>query len=183
MKINTRLGKVFVSLPALVLSAFVSAAPYVSATPEAFKSATVQMGALDKAMTDGIKVLQSGDLTAIGGHSQRIASIVASGKSIFGASILEPLGRCTAAGIHAQSWWREQVRAAQAGGVESVPGSIQSALSEYQTNRLDCLSDAKPVAEAGQASNKSSKECLTVFGVDPETKEVIEKPKPSHCKG
>ncbi|WP_248915842.1 hypothetical protein [Pseudomonas moorei] len=182
MKRNTRLGKVFVSVSALALSAS-SAASYVAASPDAFKSATVQMEALDKVMTDGVKVLQSGDLTAIGAHSERIASLVASGKSIFGASILEPLGRCSAAGIHAQSWWREQVRAAQAGGVESVPGSIQSALSEYQTNRSDCLSDAKPIAKAEQASNKSRRECLTVFDVDPETKEITEKPKPPHCKG
>ncbi|MGH8384500.1 MAG: hypothetical protein ACRESJ_03260, partial [Pseudomonas sp.] len=163
MKRNTRLGKVFVSVSALVLSASVSAASYVAASAEAFKSATVQMGALDKAMTDGVKLLQSGDLKAIGAHSQWIASLVASGKSKFGASILEPLGRCSAAGIHTQSWWREQVSAAQAGGVESVPGSIQSALDEYQTNRSDCLTDTKPIAKAEQASNKSSKECLTVF--------------------
>ena len=58
-------------------------------------------------------------------------------------------------------------------------------------NRAECLKSADPIAvEESNAQLDAElkkkfgggRECLTVLDVDPETKEIISKPKPAHCK-
>lgn len=167
---------------ALMLSSAVGASTFTEPSPEAFASAESQMSALDRAMTDGVTVLKAGDLKAIGAHSRQFASLVNAGKELFGSSLLEPLGRCSSAGTYAQSWWSAQVSAARKGGVESIPGSIQDTLDQFKINRTECLKDSQPVTSAELDSKRKEKVCLTVFGVDPKTKEVVPMPKPVHCK-
>jgi hypothetical protein len=175
----------------LLISVAAHAEPFKKASPESLEQATKQMSALSQAMTDGIAILKSGDLAAIGAHSKHFSSLVESGKSQFGNTIFEPLGSCFAAGNFSRSWWSAQLAAAHNGGVEKIPGSIKDALNEYQEKRDDCLQSADPVisAKADAESDAELKkkfgggrECLTVFTVDPETKEVIANPKPAHCK-
>ncbi|KAF2406683.1 hypothetical protein SAMN04490179_4520 [Pseudomonas antarctica] len=161
------------------------------ASPESLAQANKQMNALNKAMKDGVSILQSGELAAISAHSKYISALVKVGESKFGSSIFEPLGRCFAAGIDSRSWWSNQLSSVQNGGVERIPGSIKSAFDSYQVNRADCLLAADPVASAkAEAASDAElreklgggRECLTVFDVNPETKEVFALPKPSHCK-
>lgn len=161
------------------------------ASPESLAQANKQMNALNKAMKDGVSILKSGELAAISAHSKYISSLVKVGESKFGSSIFEPLGRCFAAGIDSRSWWSNQLSAVQNGGVERIPGSIKSAFDSYQVNRADCLLAADPVASAKAEAESDAelreklgggRECLTVFDVNPETKEVFVLPKPAHCK-
>lgn len=181
----------FFGLLVLILSTTVCAEPFTKASSESFAQAKNQMSALSKAMTDGASILERGDLAAVGAHSKYISSLVNNGERKFGSSIFDPLGRCFAAGIDARSWWNSQLAAAQSGGVERIPGSIKSALSEYQSNRNECLTAADPVASANAEAESDAelkeklgggRECLTVFDVNQETKEVFAKPKPAHCK-
>ncbi|WP_095128682.1 hypothetical protein [Pseudomonas sp. Irchel s3h14] len=182
--------KIF-SLFVLFISVTAQAEPFTKASPDSLEQATKQMGALGKAMTDGIAILKSGDLANISAHSKHFSSLVESGKRQFGSTVFEPLGSCFAAGNFSRSWWNAQLAAAQNGGVEKVPGSIKDALDEYQEKRDDCLQSADPVMSAKSDAESDAelkkklgggRECLTVFTVDPETKEVIAQPKPAHCK-
>lgn len=167
------------------------AEPFKEASTESLEQATKQMHALSKAMTDGASILKSGDLTAVSAHSKYISSLVDSGKSQFGSTVFEPLGSCFAAGNSSRAWWNAQLAAAHNGGVEKIPGAIKSAFDEYQEKRDDCLQSADPVVSAKVDAELNAelkkeigggRECLTVFDVDPETKEVVAKPKPAHCK-
>ncbi|QAY92533.1 hypothetical protein [Pseudomonas sp. ACM7] len=184
--------KQILSVLVLAMAVTAHAEPFKGAGPESFEQATKQMNALSKAMTDGAAILKSGDLAAVGAHSKYISSLVDSGKSQFGNTIFEPLGSCFAAGNSSRTWWSAQLAAAHNGGVEKVPGSIKGAFDEYQEKRDDCLRSANPVTSAKadaesdadlKGKTGAGRECLTVFTVDPETREVVEKPKPSHCKG
>lgn len=184
--------KKILSVLVLATAATAHAEPFKGASPESFEQATKQMNALSKAMTDGVSILKSGDLAAVGAHSKYISSLVDSAKKQFGSTTFEPLGSCFAAGISSRTWWSAQLAASHNGGVEKIPGSIKGALDEYHEKRDDCLRSANPVTSAkakleSDADIKekigSDRECLTVFTVDPETKEVVEKPKPSHCMG
>ncbi|MEO8646107.1 hypothetical protein [Pseudomonas sp.] len=161
------------------------------ASAESLAQANKQMNALDKAMTDGVSILKSGELAAISAHSKHISLLVKIGESKFGSSVFEPLGRCFAAGIDSRTWWSNQLSAVQNGGVERIPGSIKGSLGDYQANRSECLQAADPVASAKAEAESDAelrkkfgggRECLTVFDVNPETKEVFAKPKPAHCK-
>ncbi|KII30055.1 hypothetical protein [Pseudomonas fluorescens] len=174
-----------------LVAAVAQAEPFKDASPESLKQATQQMNALSKAMTDGVAILKRGDPAAITSHSKRFSALVASGESQFGTTIFEPLGSCGIAGNFSRTWWNAQLFAAYKGGIEQRPGSIKDALSEFQAKRDDCLQSADPViaakaeAESDAALKKKfggGRECLTVFTVDPETKELVEKPKPAHCK-
>ncbi|HCT4763199.1 hypothetical protein ACP0IK_28405 [Pseudomonas aeruginosa] len=163
------------------------AATFQTASPEALAAATTFVGALDKAMLDGADVLQVGDLATISKHSQDLSALMKSGRSQFGSSVFEPLGYCFSAGVHAQSWWLAQIRAAGKGGVEPVPGEIMSILKQYQEHRAACLEYADPaIAAQAKAELKEKtgggRECLISIDVDPETKQVVAKPKPVHCK-
>lgn len=171
----------------MVLSVSAHAEPFTKASPESLKQATKQMNSLSKAITDGVEILKSGDLVAMGAHSKRFSLLVESGKSQFGNSVLEPLGSCFAAGNFSRTWWSAQLATAHNGGVEKIPGSIQDALDKYQEHRDSCLQSADPVMSAKADAELKEKhgggrECLTVFTVDKETKEVIAEPKPAHCK-
>lgn len=180
------------SLFALIAALTVHAEPLKKASPESLEQATTQMNALDKAMIDGAVILKGGDLATISAHSKYFSSLVDSGKKQFGATVFEPLGSCFAAGIFSSSWWSAQLAAAHNGGVERIPGSIKEALRQFQEQRDECLQSADPVISVKADSEMDSKlkkklgggrECLTVYTVDPETKEVVAKPKPAHCKG
>ena len=183
--------KIFYSFLTLFLSFSVHAAVFTEATSESFTQASYQMSALNKAMKDGADLLKNGDLAAISAHSQYISSLVKKGESQFGSTVFEPLGSCFAAGLFSRSWWNAQLAATHNGGIEKRPGSIADALSEYTTNRDECLKTADPQA-AAQAKTENDaqlqeklgggRECLTVFDVDPESKAVFAKPKPAHCK-
>ncbi|KRP97466.1 hypothetical protein TX25_06055 [Pseudomonas lactis] len=178
------------SLFVLMVAVTAHAEPFKKASPEALDQATKQMGALDKAMLDGASILKSGDLATISGHSKHFSSLVKSGERQFGNTIFEPLGSCFAAGISSRSWWDGQLAAAHNGGIERVPGSIQDALSQFQERRKDCLQSADPLSSAKadeidpelRKKLGGGRECLTVYAVDPETKEIVEKAKPQHCK-
>ncbi|NMX60216.1 hypothetical protein [Pseudomonas sp. WS 5079] len=175
----------------LLLSSAVSASSFTGPSPEALKRATSQMDALDKAMVDGVKVLKAGDLKSIGAHSGHFISLVNSGKALFGPSVLDPLGRCSSAGIYAQSWWAAQVTAAQKGGVESISGSIQDTLERFKGDRAECLKSADPIVSAKieaesdaelQTRFGGGRECLKSYKIDPVTKKTIEIPRAAHCK-
>lgn len=180
------------SLLALLAAFSAHAEPFKKASPESLEQATIQMNALDKAMIDGAAILKGGDLAAINAHSKYFSSLVDSGKNQFGVTVFEPLGSCFAASNFSRSWWSAQLAAAHNDGVERIPGSIKEALSQFQEKRDECLQSADPVISAKADSEMDSKlkkklgggrECLTVYTVDPETKEVVAKPKPAHCKG
>lgn len=160
---------------------------YKAPSPEALASATQYLSELDKAMTDSIAVLKNNSLPKLSAQSQRFNTLANKGKELFGSTVFEPLGHCFASGIHAQSWWQAQLAAAQNSGVESAPGWIKSALGEYQSNKAECLKSTDPIVAAEEDAELKEKfggrECLTVFDLDPETKEVVTKPKPKHCKG
>lgn len=183
--------KKILSLLVLMAAVTAHAEPFKEASPEALEQATTQMRALSKAMTDGASILKSGDLASVSAHSKYISSLVDTGKNQFGSTVFEPLGSCFAAGISSRTWWNAQLAAAQNGGVEKIPGSIKGAFDDYQEKRDDCLHSADPVASASAAAELDEelkkkfgggRECLTVFTVDSETKEVVAKPKPAHCK-
>ncbi|MFJ2713438.1 hypothetical protein ACIOZM_21530 [Pseudomonas sp. NPDC087346] len=182
--------KIF-SVLVLAMAVTAHAEPFKAASAESFEQATKQMNALSKAMTDGAAILKSGDLAAVSAHSKYISSLVDSGKSEFGNTIFEPLGSCFAAGNSSRTWWNAQLAATHNGGIEKIPGSIKGALDEYQEKRDDCLHSANPVTSAKADAESDAdlkqktgggRECLTVFTVDPATKEVVAKPKPAHCK-
>jgi hypothetical protein len=189
---GARLMKRAFSLFALMVALTAHAEPFKKASPESLEQATIQMNALDKAMIDGAAILKGGDLATISAHSKYFSSLVDSGKKQFGATVFEPLGSCFAASNFSRSWWSAQLAAAHNDGVERIPGSIKDALSQFQQQRDECLQSADPVISARADSEMDSKlkkklgggrECLTVYTVDPETKEVVAKPKPAHCKG
>ncbi|WP_457958305.1 hypothetical protein [Pseudomonas aeruginosa] len=162
-----------------------------SANPESLAAAKQYLSDLDQAMLDSIAVLKKGQLQGLHAQSKYFNYQVEKGRSLFGSTIFEPLGRCFAAGNYSRAWWQEQLSAAQRGGTESVSGSIKETLEEYQLNRDECLKDADPVA-SGKAEAEldeelkkkfgGGRECLAVITVDPETKEVVTGPKPAHCK-
>ncbi len=179
---SERTARFLFAVITFALSSVAYGLPFTEPSQDAFKSATKQMIALDKAMVDGVTILEAGDLKEVGKHSRYFTSLVGLGKASFGSSILDPLGHCSAAGVYAQSWWRAQVGVAGRGGAESVPGSLSGALEQFQANRIECLKEAQPVPYAESVKNDKGSECLTVFGVDPQTKEVVEKPKPVHCE-
>ncbi|WP_449103652.1 hypothetical protein [Pseudomonas veronii] len=166
----------------LILSSVSNASPFTEPGPDAFKKASTQMNLLDRAMNDGSAILKTGELKAVAAHSQHFKSLVNSGQALFGSSTLDPLGYCSAAGVYAQSWWQAQVVAARRGGTESVPGSLSEALQQFRANSAECLKSALPNVSAESLKDNQKSECLTVFGVDPKTKEMVEKAKPDHCK-
>lgn len=184
--------KIFPSILVLTMAFTAHAEPFKGANPESFEQATKQMSALSKAMSDGAAILKSGDFPAVGAHSQYVSALVDSAKKQFGNTTFEPLGSCFAASIASRTWWSAQVSAAHHGGVEKIPGSIKGALDEFHEKRDDCLQSANPETSAKvnvdldpdlKEKTGNGRECLTVFTVDPETKEIVEKPKPSHCMG
>ncbi|TWC74422.1 hypothetical protein FBY10_101112 [Pseudomonas sp. SJZ103] len=184
--------KTFLSVLVLAMAVTAHAEPFKGASPESFEHATKQMSALSKAMSDGAAILKGGDLTAVGAHSQYISSMVDSAKKQFGNTAFEPLGSCFVASNASRTWWSAQVAAAHHGGVEKKTGAIKGALDEFHEKRDDCLRSANPESSAKVNAGRDTdlkektggdRECLTVFTVDPETKEVVEKPKPSHCMG
>lgn len=175
----------------IVIPIAVNAEPFKEASPESMLQATKQMKALDKAILDGADVLKNGKLKSVSAHSKYFSSLVRTGENLFGASVLEPLGNCFAAGVFAQSWWSAQLSAAFNKGVETIPSSIKEALNQYQTNRVECLKGADPVASAKTNAQSDAelkkifgggKECLKSYRFDPVTKETIEIPKAAHCK-
>jgi hypothetical protein len=168
------------------------ASTYQAASAEALAAAKQYLEELDQAMIDSIAVLKAGELQGQHDQSKYFGAQVDKGRALFGATIFEPLGRCFAAGNFARAWWQAQLSAARNGGVESVLESIKDALSEYQMNSAECIKDADPLASAETATELNAhlqkkfdggRECLTTFDVDPETKQVVAKPKPEHCKG
>lgn len=135
-----------------VAPAETQAPTYQVASSEALAAAKQYLGELDQAMIDSITVLKTGDLQGQHDQSKYFGAQVEKGQELFGATIFESLGRCFAAGNFARSWWQAQLSAARKGGVESVPGSIEDTLNEYQMNRTQCLESANPIALT-QAAN------------------------------
>ncbi len=163
------------------------AEPFKTANSESLTEAKAQMDSLNKAMKDGESVLKRGELAKVSAHSKYISSLVDLGERKFGSTIFEPLGSCFAAGLSARTWWSAQLSAAQSGGKERIPGSIKDAFNEYKERRKDCLEAADPVAVAKAEAELIKKrgegsECLTVYDMNPETKQVFALPKPAHCK-
>lgn len=127
---------------------------------------------LDSAINASESALRRGDLKSLHEHSKRMNQLKSDGEQ-FGSSIFDsPFGRCFGAGISAQSWWSEQLSAAQRGGVESYPGSIAHTWKEYQENRSECLQAAKGGGKkidteqiASTSETPPRKGCLKVLGV------------------
>ncbi len=168
-----------------------AAATFTSASEQALKSATQYIADLDKAMTDGSDILKHGRLQELGAQSRSFNALADAGQTKFGKSVFEPLGQCFSAGIFARSWWQSQVSAASNGGIETIHGSIKDALSSYHSARDLCLKSADPVAVAKADADQDAelrkkfgggKECLKVYTVDADTKELSEKTRPAHCK-
>lgn len=114
----------------------------------ALLSATQYLASIDKAMAEGIQILKANQIPQLVTHSQAFKSLLDDGQAQFGRSVFEPLGKCNAAGIFANSWWQAYVSAVRQGVTESIPGSIQSHLDEYNLNRAECLKQADPIAFA-----------------------------------
>ncbi|MCF4982019.1 hypothetical protein GIW61_27005, partial [Pseudomonas gessardii] len=167
---SRRTARHLIAVIAFALSSVAHGLPFTEPSPDAFKRATKQMIALDKAMADGVTILEAGDLKEVGKYSRHFTSLVVLGKASFGSSVLDPLGHCSAAGVYAQSWWRAKVSVAGRGDFESAPDSLSGALEQFQVNRTECLKEAQPAASAKSVKNNKDSECLTVFGVDPQTK-------------
>jgi len=111
-------------------------------------SATHYLSSIDEAMAEGIQILKANQLPQLVTHSQVFKLLLDDGQARFGRSVFEPLGKCSAAGIFANSWWQAQVSAVRQGVTESIPGSIQSHLDEYNLNRAECLKQADPMGLA-----------------------------------
>ena len=120
------------------------AAIHTFASAQALIDATQYLSQLDEAMAQGMRVLKANTLPELGAHSQVFKALLEAGHMKFGRSVFEPLGRCSSAGVFANSWWQAQVSATRQVGSESVPGSIQSHLDEYKTNRAECLKTTDP---------------------------------------
>jgi hypothetical protein len=120
---------------------------YTSASPQALASATQYLADLDSAMSRGVQILKANNLKDLSAHSQHFKTLRETGQEQFGRSVFEPLGQCTAAGIFANSWWQAQVSASRSEGKERVPGTIQSHLDEFHTNRTECLKSVVPRAK------------------------------------
>lgn len=120
------------------------AAIYQSASPEALVAATQLMSDVDQALQDGLPLLKAGDPRALGAHSQRFDSLVEAAYANFGSTIFEPLGSCGVASNFARSGWKAQATDVVNGGAESLPGSAQDALEQFQTRRAECLESADP---------------------------------------
>lgn len=161
-------------------------AQHTRASAQALTSATQYLSQLDNAMAEGIHILKANQLPELAAHSQVFKSLLENGHVQFGRSVFQPLGRCSAAAVFANSWWQAQVSAVRRGGTESIPGSIQSNLDEYKINQAECLKSADPSLDttATTQNDKSAgdSECLTTFTMDSETKELVAKAKPAHCK-
>lgn len=162
------------------------AAIHTFASAQALIDATQYLSQLDQAMAQGIPVLKANTLPELGAHSQVFKALLDAGHMQFGRSVFEPLGHCSSAGVFANSWWQAQVSAARRGGTESIPGAIQSNLDEYKTHRAECLQSANPSLDTATTidsdKNAYGSECLTSFTIDSETKELLAKAKPAHCK-
>lgn len=162
------------------------AAIHTHASAQALIDATQHLSQLDQAMAQGLHILKANNLSELATHSQVFKALLEVGHAQFGRSIFEPLGRCGSAGVFANSWWQAQMSAARREGIESIPGSIQSNLDEYKTNQVDCLKSADPsldtTATTQSDKNASDSECLITFTTDSETKELVTKAKPAHCK-
>ncbi|CAI8823326.1 DUF3347 domain-containing protein [Pseudomonas sp. IT-232MI5] len=158
---------------------------YTSASPQALASATQYLADLDSAMSRGVQILKANNLKHLSAHSQYFKALRETGQAQFGRSVFEPLGHCASAGIYANGWWLAQVSTVRRTGKETVPGEIQSHLDQFQSSREECLITLDPSAEMA-TSNKgvegnSNKDCLTIFTLDAQTNEVVEKAKPAHC--
>lgn len=130
------------------------------------------MAELDSAIKDSESALRRGDLKSLHDHSKRMNQLKSDGER-FGSSIFDsPFGRCFGAGVGAQSWWMEQLSAAQRGGKETRPGTIASIWKDYLENRSECLESARgggKTAETEQVASTSDTPprdgCLKVLGV------------------
>jgi hypothetical protein len=127
-------------------AAAMSAVTHTRVSPEALASATQYFADIDGAMLTGVAILKSSDIQSLGKHSRRFSELVDQGYDLFGGTIAYPLGTCGSAGNFARTWWNAQISAARKGGVESVPGEIQSDLDQYQSKREECLSMLTPSA-------------------------------------
>lgn len=138
------------------------------------KDAAAFIAELDSAVEASEAALRRGDLKSLHEHSKRMNQLKSDGER-FGQSIYDPFGRCFGAGLNAQSWWSEQLSAAQRGGKESLPGVIATTWKEYQENRSECLK--APLAGSESANTEQivstsetppRKGCLKVLGVRPD---------------
>ncbi|WP_339521611.1 hypothetical protein [Pseudomonas sp. EL_65y_Pfl2_R96] len=120
------------------------AAIHTFASAQALIDATLYLSQLDEAMAQGMPILKANTFPELGDHSQVFKALLETGQAQFGRSVFEPLGRCSSAGIFANSWWQAQVSAARQGGTESIPGAIQSSLDAYKINHIECLKNAAP---------------------------------------
>jgi hypothetical protein len=129
-------------------------AQHTRASAQALTSATQYLSQLDNAMAEGIHILKANQLPELAAHSQVFKSLLEAGHVQFGRSVFQPLGRCSAAAVFANSWWQAQISASRQGGTESVPGSIQSSLDEYSMNRGECLKQADPSTNVASVIEK-----------------------------
>lgn len=129
-------------------------AQHTRASAQALTSAIQYLSQLDNAMAEGIHILKANQLPELAAHSQVFKSLLENGHVQFGRSVFQPLGRCSAAAVFANSWWQAQVSAARRGGTESVPGSIQSNLDEYKINQAECLKGADPSTGVASVNEK-----------------------------
>ncbi|NBB09326.1 hypothetical protein [Pseudomonas sp. SLFW] len=133
---------VITSTPAVAMSSVT----HTQASPAALASATQYYADIDGAMLSGVAILKSSDIHSLGKHSRRFSELVDHGYDLFGGTIAHPLGACGSAGNFARTWWHAQISAARKGGIESVPGEIQSDLDIYNAKRDECLSMLTPAA-------------------------------------
>jgi hypothetical protein len=127
---------------------------YPLASEPALLGATQYLSSIDKAIAEGIQILNANQIPQLVTHSQVFKSLLDQGQAQFGHSVFEPLGKCSAAGLFANSWWQAQVSAVRQGVTESIPGGIQSHLDEYNINRAECLKQADPSANNVSANEK-----------------------------
>lgn len=165
---------------------------YTQPSQESLKAAKELIEALNRAVGVSIEILTNGfELSKVSAHSRYFDELNAKAESRFGSTIFEPIGRCGIAANWARTWWLAQVSTALNGGIESAPGSIKSAYEQFKQDRHECLKNADPVAMAKENAEMDAelkkkfgggRECLTVYDVDPKTKELVTKPKPAHCR-
>lgn len=128
----------------LVSEAAPPTAVHTIASAEALARATHYLSQLDSAMAEGIHLLKANQLPELAAHSRAFKALLEAGHVQFGRSVFQPLGTCSSAAVFANSWWQNQVSAARQGGLESIPGAIQSSVDEYTVNRAECLKQANP---------------------------------------
>ncbi|WP_416739250.1 hypothetical protein ACM1ZW_20890 [Pseudomonas sp. NFX71] len=111
---------------------------------DALFSATHYIATIEQTMLEGLTIIEANQVPQLVAHSQVFKSLIDYGHAQFGHSVFEPLGKCGAAGLFANSWWQARVSAARQGVTAEVATSINNHWAEYKNNRTECLQQADP---------------------------------------